>query len=191
MNEMTSVATKGSWVTMIVKISAGSRGARRAQSAERRSAPSPRGGGVPSAGRSARSRVTLMPLLSGDSMPDGVVAARAPAGGGPSLHSLRLPRPVEGGDVVSELLSPVERVGDGHLSRDRRADVLGDLRAEIGELRDVDELDARRRARLDPRVVRVGAQDRLERGLGERRRLLDVRGVLVRRGTLARRHLRP
>jgi hypothetical protein len=38
MNEITSVATNGSWVRMIVKIRAGSSGARRAQSPERRSA---------------------------------------------------------------------------------------------------------------------------------------------------------
>ena len=50
MNEMTSVATNGSWVTMIMKISAGSSGARRAQSPVRRSAVPPprrRGGAVP------------------------------------------------------------------------------------------------------------------------------------------------
>jgi hypothetical protein len=39
MNDTISVTTNGSWVTMIVKMSAGSNGARRAQSADRRSAP--------------------------------------------------------------------------------------------------------------------------------------------------------
>ncbi len=43
MNETIKVTTNGSWVTTIVKISAGSRGARRAQTADRRSAP-PGGG---------------------------------------------------------------------------------------------------------------------------------------------------
>jgi hypothetical protein len=50
---------------MIVKTNAGRRGALRAQSAERRSAPSPRGDAVPLALAPVRSTVTVMPLLSG------------------------------------------------------------------------------------------------------------------------------
>ena len=54
MNEMTSVTTNGSWVTMIMKISAGSSGARRAQSPARtRSARFRRARGVGADGDAA------------------------------------------------------------------------------------------------------------------------------------------
>src|SRR6266542_76066 len=77
------------------------------------------------------------------------------------------------------------------LSGDRRADVLRDLLAAVGELRDIDELDPLRRPWLHARVGRVGALDGLERRLGERGRRLEVVGVGVCRGPLAGRHVRP
>jgi hypothetical protein len=46
MNEITRVPTNGSWVTMIMKIRAGSSGARRAQSPVRRRAAPPPGAGA-------------------------------------------------------------------------------------------------------------------------------------------------
>src|SRR5205085_12695422 len=62
---------------------------------------------------------------------------------------------------------------------------------EVGELRNVDELDAERGPRLHPRVARVGAADRVLGRFGERRRLLEVIRVLIGRGALAGRDLGP
>src|SRR5215217_2038092 len=139
MNEMPSVKTKGSWVTMMVKIRAGSSGARRAQSAERRSARLDRSEGVATSWPS-RSRVVLMaaPVLRR------------------SARSSRFPLAVARGDVLGQFLTALERLVDGHPARDRGADVLRHLGAEVRELRDADELDPRCGAWLDPRVVGVG-----------------------------------
>src|SRR5918993_5490041 len=116
MNEMISVKTKGNWVTTMVKISAGSSGARRAQSAERRSAPlggGEGGGGGGGVGGSCPrprlvSRVVLIPLPS----PSVVLPARS--SGFPLLIALR--------DVLSELLPPLECLLDGHPAGDRGTD---------------------------------------------------------------------
>ncbi len=71
------------------------------------------------------------------------------------------------------------------LPGDGRADVLAHLGAEVGELGDVDELDAGRRTRLHARVVRVGRLDRGLGRLGEGPGGLEVVGVVVGRGALA------
>src|SRR5688572_4304547 len=186
MNEMTSVATNGSWVTTIMKIRAGSRGARRAQSAERRSAPLgclPAASGAPPRGRSS------VVLIASPSRLSRMSTERDPCGGAaagqwdprPSPSRL-LPVAVALGYVVREFLPAFERVVDRGLAGDRGADLLGHLGPQVGELGDADELDPRRRTGLHARVVRVGGEDRLERGLRERRRLCHVVGVLIGRG---------
>src|SRR5436305_10319317 len=65
------------------------------------------------------------------------------------------------GDGRGQLLALGQRVRHRHLTGDRRADLLGHLGAQIGELRDVDELDADGRPRLDAGVAWVDAVDRL------------------------------
>src|SRR5919107_6201189 len=122
MNDTISVTTNGSWVTMIVNTSAGSSGARRAQSADRRSAPPGGGpggrGGVGGGGCSPRPRpVWRVLVLIALPSPGVVLPAR----------SLRLPLLVALGDVRGELLSPGQHVVDGHPPGDRGADVLGHL----------------------------------------------------------------
>src|SRR5687768_6321345 len=172
MNEMTSVAMNGSCVTTMRKTRAGSSGARRAQSPVCRRAPP---------GRVDRrvSRRLLTPVSTAMLM--------TPSPGG----SFGLPGAVALGDVLRELLPAFQRVVDAHLARDRGTDVLGDLGAQVGELGDVDELDADGGPRLDARVRGVGALDGGAGRLGEGRRLLDVLGVLVRGRPLARRHPGP
>src|SRR3954452_10864381 len=184
MNEMTSVATKGSWVTMIMKISAGSSGARRAQSADRRSAPPAGGPGGRTSSR-LRSRVVLIAAPPGRGKVRAARHTRRAKGWWRS--SGRLPLPVTRGDVVGQFLAPVERLLHGHPAGDGRADVLGHPRAEVGELGDADELDAGRRARLHAGVVRIGGPDRVDRRLREGGGLREVVGVLVGRRPLARR----
>src|SRR4051794_15488018 len=172
MNEMTSVATKGSWVTMIMKISAGSSGPRRAQSADRRSAPPSGGPGGRTSSR-LRSRVVLIAAPPGGGMVRAARHTRRATGwwwrssGRPSLAVAR-------SDVVGQLLAPVERLLHGHPAGDGRADVLGHPRAEVGELGDADELDAGRGARLHAWVLRIGGPDRLDRRLREGGGLREV-----------------
>src|SRR5690349_13786726 len=103
MNEMTSVTMNGSCVTMIVKISAGRSGARRAQSLDCRRTP---------LGRSGRASSRPLPT----SVPTAVVM---------TLASFRRSGAVALGDVVRELLPAFQRFVDAHLPRDRGADVLG------------------------------------------------------------------
>src|ERR1700722_7860135 len=74
-----------------------------------------------------------------------------------------------------------ERLVHGHGSRERRREVLANVRSHTLELGDGDELHARIRYRLYGRVVRVGRVDRIERQLSERRSLQIV-GVLVEGG---------
>src|SRR3954453_22238091 len=186
MNEITSVTTKGSWVTMIMKISAGSSGARRAQSADRRSAPPSGGPGGRTSSR-LRSRVVLIAAPPGRGMVRAARHTRRGTGwwwwrssGRPSLAVAR-------GDVVGQLLAPVERLLHGHPTGDGGADVLGHPRAEVGELGDADELDAGRGARLHAWVLRGGGPDRLDRRLREGGGLREVVRVLVGRRPLARR----
>src|SRR5215207_8116110 len=115
MNEMTSVATNGSWVTTIMNTSAGSSGARRAQSAARRGRLGGPGGvaePVPPAPVFSTARVIVV-------SPFGAVAGSEP-------------RPIALGDVLGQLLAPLQRLVDAHLAGDRRADPLGDLGAEVG-----------------------------------------------------------
>src|SRR5688572_8859509 len=131
MNEMTSVATNGSCVTTMRKISAGSNGARVAHFRYFW-----RGTG---GGRSTTDRSSLFE-----------VAPRT---------AISLPL-VLGGDLLSEPLTGVQRVVHRDRARDRRADLLRHLGAEVGELGDADELDARRRPRLHPGVERLSALDR-------------------------------
>src|SRR5690349_7860073 len=114
MNEMTSVATNGSCVTMIRKINAGRSGARVDHFAYFL-----RGTG---GGRSTTDRSRVMTAMS-------------------------LPLVLRG-DLLREPLTVVQRVVHRHRTRDRRADLLRHLRAQVGELGDADELDARRRPRL-------------------------------------------
>src|SRR4051794_21866023 len=78
------------------------------------------------------------------------------------------------GDVLGEPLPAVERLVDAHLPGDRRAHVLRHLGAEVGELGDVDELDADRGPRLYAGVARVGAGDGRLGGLRERLRHREV-----------------
>src|SRR5512133_89202 len=72
------------------------------------------------------------------------------------------------GDLLGQLLAVVERIIDTLLARDHRRDVIADLGAQIGELRDVDKLDTDRWPWLDTRVDRVSSLDRLQRRLSER-----------------------
>src|SRR3982751_3488573 len=106
MNEMIKVPTNGSWVTPIMKMSAGRSGARRAQlPAERMAVPPPEagaGGPAPASG----SRAVLPSALA-------------------SLLVLR-------GHLFGGLLTLVESGVHRRLARDRGADVLGHLRAEVG-----------------------------------------------------------
>src|SRR5690349_5801368 len=150
-----------------MKTRAGSSGARRTQPAARRA---PDGVGA----------VVTSPLFSATD-----VMSVAPRWSAVLAGSVAL------GDVVRELLPPVQRLVDAHLPGDGRADVLRDLGAEVGELRDVDELDADGRTRLHARVAGIGTGDGLLRRLGERRRLLEVVRVVVRRGALAGGHPGP
>src|SRR5690242_21871275 len=115
MNEMISVKTNGSWVTRIMKISAGRSGARRAQSpAARRALPPPEAGAVvPAPAWGSRAVLTS------------------------ALASLL----VLGGHLFGGLLALVERLVDRLLSGDGGADVLGNPRSEVRELGDADELD--------------------------------------------------
>src|SRR5690349_4687719 len=165
MNEMIKVPTNGSWVTTIMKISAGRSGARRAQSPALRMALSP---------------------------PEAGAEEPAPAWGSSAvLTSALASLLVLLGHLFSGLLTLVERGVHRRLARDRGADVLGNPRAEVRELRDADELDARGGPRLHAGVVRVGGLDRVLGRLGERPRDLQVVGVRVGRGALAGGHLRP
>src|SRR5687767_5155216 len=105
---MTSVATKGSCVTAMVKISAGRRGARRAQRA-----------------------AALGPLGAG-----GVARRCSRAGGGAvsRLISASLLLAVLLGDLLREALPRVERVVHRCRPGDGGADLLRHLGSQIGEL---------------------------------------------------------
>src|SRR4051812_10471064 len=133
MNEMISVPMNGSWVTRIMNIRAGSNGALRAQSPARCSEVSlpPAGAGAWAPAPAGRSTEVLI----WHSFPDG-----------PLLLVLRRDR------RFRHLLPLVQSLVDGDLPGDRGADVLGHLGAEVGELGDPDELDARGRPRLHARV---------------------------------------
>src|SRR5947209_6815730 len=179
MNETIRVTTNGSWVTTIVKMRAGSRGALRAQSAERRSASPPRALDPLLAADATATLIWPPPLLS--STPER-------SRGVPPSWSPRLPGAVALGHVVGELLSAFQRCINRGLAGDRGADPLGHLRTEVGKLGYVDELDPERRTRLDPGVAGVGTLDGAAGGFSERRCLLQIRRVLVGRGTLACRH---
>src|SRR6185437_3122664 len=104
MNEMTRVATNGSWVTMIRKISPGSSGARRIH----------------------RSRlVSAWPAVGGEECRSCLLAGGAETaetsvviGSLPSSFRVRL---ADGG---CELLPALQGTVDGLLAGDRRADVL-------------------------------------------------------------------
>src|SRR5689334_19048053 len=163
MNEMPRVTRKGSCVMMIMKISAGSSGARRAHAPARARAESSGGvaGGAPVRVDSATALMSVPSCLRWVGGQPEVLRGRSPLGG--SLPTLGL---VPVGDVLGEALSGVQCLLDTHPAGDRRADVLGDLGAEVGELGDVDELDARCRPWLHARVVRVRG---LDRGLGRGR----------------------
>src|SRR5690242_9903009 len=177
MNEITSVTRNGSWVRMMVKISAGSSGARRAHSPERRSADDGTPGPAPAPGRPVSTATLMMvPLVSS--------SARA-------SPSLVLPRSVPFGHVVRQLLPAFQGFGHAHLAGDRRADVLGHLGAQPRELRDVDELDARRRPWLHPRVQRVGVLDRALGRCRESLCLVQIFGDLVGGCPLAGRYPGP
>src|SRR3712207_8827612 len=102
MNEMASVPRKGSWVTTMVNTRAGSRGARRAQSADRRSAPPGDGvGGAGGGGGGFWPRPRL--VLTGGLIPLPFPRVVLPA------SSLRLPLPVAPRRVLGGLLPPVGR----------------------------------------------------------------------------------
>src|ERR687897_663630 len=58
---------------------------------------------------------------------------------------------------LGQLLAVLQRRADVPVTRDRRADVLGDLRRDVGELRDGDVLNAHRRSWLHAWVRRVDA----------------------------------
>src|SRR5512132_3504448 len=51
--------------------------------------------------------------------------------------------------LLGQLLAVVERIVDALLARDPRRNIVADLGAQIGELRDVDKLDTDRGSRLD------------------------------------------
>src|SRR4051794_25514987 len=134
MNEMTRVATNGSWVTMIMKTSAGINGARRAQAAPRRATPAPGGGAA-----------TRPPVFSATD----VMAAFPPSPCPPGArrqgrHAVRpgaagcvrsWPSPVRAGliplgHVVGQPLTSFQRRLHAHLPGDGRADVLRHLGAQ-------------------------------------------------------------
>src|SRR3712207_746986 len=131
MNETIRVTANGSCVTTIVKMRAGSNGARRAQSDDRRSARSVRGGGASTASR-PRSRVVLM------AAPRLPWVVRPPPAGHRAVSS-RLPLPVALGDVLGQCLASFEGLVHAHPAGDGGTDVLRHLRAEVGELGDADE----------------------------------------------------
>src|ERR1700733_7464975 len=128
MNEMINVPTNGSCVTTIMKISAGRSGARRAQfPATRMALPPPEAGAEVSAPAwGSRAVLTVVSPMTC-----------------PSASLLVL-----SSHLLGRRLALVQCGVNRRLPRDRRADVLRDPRAEVGELGDVDELDAGRRARL-------------------------------------------
>src|SRR5688500_3301319 len=109
MNEMNSVATNGSWVTTIMKIRAGSSGARRAQSADRRRAPLgwvPGASGAPPRGRSSVVLIAPPSLLSSRVSTDRGPRDGRPVGHGspPPGRSLWFSLAVALGHVLRELL---------------------------------------------------------------------------------------
>src|SRR5689334_6184859 len=95
--------------------------------------------------------------------------------GGPERALLR----VLVGHLLGQRLPGLEGLLDAGLTGDGGADLLRDLGAEVGELGDADELDARRGPRLHTRVGRVGGVDGRLGGLGEGRGCGDVLRVLV------------
>src|SRR3712207_1623568 len=101
MNEMTSVATKGTWVTTIMKTRAGNSGARRAQSADRLRAP-PEGGPGGWTSSRLRSRVVLIaaPPDRGRVLARDTWRVTGRGSAGPGLTLL-----VALGDVVGQLLA--------------------------------------------------------------------------------------
>src|SRR3954471_17620733 len=155
MNEIPSVATNGSWVRRMVKISAGSSGARRDQSPERRGAGL--AVAVPLAVLSRRElpTATLIGLLL-----SGVLSGADCAPGRGSGRSRAEPCLVALGDVRRELLSLIQGLFHAHLPCDGGTDVLRDLGPQGRELGDVDELDAGGGAGLDSGILRVGIGDR-------------------------------
>src|SRR6478752_7059905 len=167
MKEMTRVATKGSWVRMIVNTSAGSSGMRRIHACL----------GVSSswfgtwAGGGAMAVVVLMP-----EPPSRSGCLQVSVGGGCGLWSLLVGHP----DLGGEFLALVQGVGDAELSGDCAGDVLGDLRTQRRELWDVDELDADGGSGLHPGVGGVGFGDGRLGGLGECRGGLQVLRILIR-----------
>src|SRR6266516_1455704 len=127
--EITSVATKGSCVTMMRKTSAGSSGARRTHRC-RAVVGAPVGVTHRSARWAARDGPTAVSV-------NGVAIV------GPPLLLVQL------ADGLSQALTLVECALVRDLPGDRGTDRLRGACAEVGELWDVDELDADRRARLN------------------------------------------
>src|SRR5436305_15245110 len=113
MNEMISVPTNGSWVTTIMKISAGRSGARRAQ--------------FPA------TRMALPPPEAGAEVP-------APAWGSRAvLTSALASLLVLGGHLLGVLLALCQSLALRLLAGDCRTDVLRDLPSQVLELRVLDE----------------------------------------------------
>src|SRR5829696_5446932 len=134
MNETISVAMNGNCVTMMVKTRAGSNGARRAQSPDRRKAPPVPADRLVCPRRLLVSVATLMPPppSSHRRLPQTPACGCAGSHGTGLGGSSGLPGAVALGDVVRELLPAFQRLVDAHLARDGGADVLRDLGAEIG-----------------------------------------------------------
>src|SRR4051794_4762751 len=184
MNEIPSVATNGSWVRRMVKISAGSSGARRDQSPEGRRVGRA-WADAPAARRPLPTATLIGPLLSG------VLSDADCARGRESGRSLAEASLIALRDVPGELLSLIEGLFHAHLTRDGGTDVLRDLGLQGRELGDVHELDARGGAGLDPGILWVGIGDRVSGRGGERGRHLEVLGIPVGRAALACRDAGP
>src|SRR5262249_59337693 len=88
-------------------------------------------------------------------------------------------------------LAGLQRLAHGLCPGDGARDLLGDLDAEAFELRDVDELDAGVRNRVQGRVQRVHRVDRGQGDAGVRLGLRLVLRVVVQRGPGARRDRAP
>src|SRR5215470_2961141 len=85
----------------------------------------------------------------------------------PAARELLAARQLLWGVLGSGLLAGVERLAHCLRASDGARDLLSDLQAEGLELRDVDELDADVRDRMQGRMQRVDRVDRRQRDGGE------------------------
>src|SRR6266508_2983057 len=132
---------------MTMKVSAGSSGTRRIQ-------PPPRRGRATL--RSARSADGARVVVGGVTRPPSKAVAARRNRPNTSRRGLRWWRLLVGlRDLLGVALTLAQRGVHRLLTGDRRGDLLGHLRAQIGELRDADVLDAGVGLISDPGVVNV------------------------------------